>query len=318
MNSLQVDALYHAFVDSLPVDLRPIGADLPYVLRLAPLPGLRFSEVFSHEVTLSAPAMVAEAFPQVTREAVRFACMAHALAVIEAFGTDRVADQQIEGTSELTAVLEHLRRARDLALERVFPGASSEAAAADVRSRDAIRTERELLRQISSVDFGRYDQISLHKQAVGFPASLALGRAVGATAQQLAHVERALAGTWLGIQFEDDVIDWEDDWRAGGAWAACIARSLRSKSRGDERPTEPDLVRRAVLGSNVLLELLERSRRRYRSAWRHAAALGARRLARWAVEREGKLKALIPLEAQFAGYAVRMRRLKPWAAEVLT
>ncbi len=319
MNAIHVDAIYEAFIASLPAGLRATAADLPFLLRLAPARGIRFSEVFSHEVTLGAPFLIAEAFDGVDSEVVRCSGMAHALAVIEAFGTDRMADDQIEQTEQLLAVMACLRQRRDQALERVWPGAAADARDADLRSRAAIDEERGLLQRVAGVSFETYASISLGKQAVGFPAALALARAAGADQRKLQHVERALAGAWLGLQFEDDVVDWEDDWRSGGgAWAVSLARELRSQAPRGDRPTEPDLIKRVVLDTHVVRELLSRARRRYRAAWRHARALGAHRLALWAKSQDVRLEALVPLESQFAGYTIRMRKLNPWVQEVLT
>jgi hypothetical protein len=316
MNSIQIDAIYDAFVASVPESLRATAVDLPHVLRLAPEPGVRFSQVFSHEVTLGAPFLIAEAFPGLAPELVRGAGMAHALAVIEAFGTDRIADGQVEESPELSAVLQHLRAERGRALERVWPGGEAQAEAADAVTRAAIAEERELLRRATPMDFGGYARVSLGKQAVGFPAAVALARAAGASSQALTHVELALAGTWLGLQFEDDVVDWEDDWGNGGAWVVNLARGMRARARG-AHASEPELVRTAVLGTDVLHVLLGKARRRYRAAEKHARALGALRLARWAGEREVRLRGLIALEERFAGYSVRVRKLSGWAAEIL-
>jgi hypothetical protein len=315
--AIQIDALYAAVVDSLPASLRRTARELPYLLKLAPSPELRFSEVFSHDVTLGAPLLVGEGFPQISPAIARGALLAHLLAVIEAFGTDRLADAQVEATREVSEVLEHLRQTRNRELDRLWPGASREAVAADARTRAAIARERALLARVSVVDFETYAEISLSKQAVGFPASLALARAAGADAQQLRHIERALTGVWLGLQFEDDVADWEKDWTEGGAWAVCLALGLRSVAPRDNQATRPDLVRKAVLGTGALRRMLEHARRRYRTTWRHARAIGAHRLAAWANERDKRLQSLIPLEAKHAGYAVRIGNLAPWAAEVL-
>jgi hypothetical protein len=316
--TIPIDALYQAFVDSLPSSLRSFAAALPFKLGLAPSPAIPFSEVFAHEVTLAAPFLVAEAFPSAAAESVRCAVMAHALSVIEAFGSDRVGDGQVEAAPELMAVLTHLRQARNAALERIHPGASAAALLADQQSRAAILEERKLLRNAASVEFSAYEAISLQKQAVGFPASLALVRALGGSAASTRQVERALTGVWLGLQFEDDVVDWEDDWRNGGAWAVCLARSARGSIRGQGRPTEPDMVRRLVLGTGVLSSVLTLARRRYRLAWRHAQSIGAFKLAQWAGARDRRLAQLIPLEQKFAGYSLRARMLAPWAVEVLT
>jgi len=99
----------------------------------------------------------------------------------------------------------------------------------------------------------------------------------------------------------------------------CLARGLPpGRYNSEEGATRPDLVRRIVLRSGVLGRMLELSRRRYRRAWRHARALGASRIAGWAGERAGRVASLIRMESKHAGYAVRVRKLGPWAAEVLS
>ena len=86
----------------------------------------------------------------------------------------------------------------------------------------------------------------------------------------------------------------------------------------DERPTEPDLIRRRVFNMRVLYLMLLRARQQYRGAARYSRVLGAKRLVAWAKERTSRLDHLLPLEDQHAGYVVRARKLSAWAAEVLT
>jgi hypothetical protein len=145
---------------------------------------------------------------------------------------------------------------------------------------------------------------------------LALAHASKAGPQVLVDIATMLEGVWLGLQFEDDVIDWEDDFRASGAWAVCLARKLRSDVASTDF-SQPDSARRAVLESGALCGMLERSRRRYRSAWHHARLLGAWRLGAWAKAQEKRLESLIRLESKHAGYSVRVRKLSGWAVEVL-
>lgn len=317
-----IDALYAGFVSSLPEALRPVAQDLPYFLRLAPASGQPWSAVFNHAVTLEAPRLFAAGLPRSDPELVRRSVLAHALSVIEAFGTDRVLDRQATSTPELLEVLRELRRSRDAVLESVWPGAVQVAHAADRETTEAIKEEVALLRRLSAVTFEEYRRISLAKQAVGFPATLALAKACGAGDAQVEQTRRALAGVWLGLQFEDDTGDWEDDWRrGGGAWAVSLARrrleAVKEKS-ADERPTEPDLVRRRVYRMRVLYLMLQGARHQYRTAWRYARSVGAAPLVAWTDERVRRLDALLPLEAQHAGYYVRALKLAPWAAEVLT
>jgi hypothetical protein len=317
-----IDALYGGFVDALPAELRAVAGDLPHRLGLAPAAGIPWSEVFSHEVTLEAPALVAEAFPRASPDLVRRAVLAHALAVIEAFLTDRLLDGQIQSSPEILALSECLRRDRDLVLEQIWPGAASVAHRSDRETRDAITEERALLSELGAATFEEYQRISLGKQSIGFPASFALCRAAGATESQAEEVRRALAGVWLGLQFEDDASDWEDDWKRGeGAWAVSLARrrlEAVKQQRTDERPTEPDLIRRRVFNMRVLYLMLRRARHQYRTAWRYSRALGASRLSSWCSNRAERLTTLLPFEERHPGYVVRARKLAAWAAEVLS
>jgi hypothetical protein len=175
---------------------------------------------------------------------------------------------------------------------------------------------------MAAATFGEYRRISLGKQAVGFPASVSLAIASGAAPPLVEQIKRVLIGASLGLQFEDDAGDWEDDWRrGGGAWAVSLARrrlEAVSVQTSDERPTEPDIVRRRVFKMRVLYLMLREARHQYRVAWRHARVAGMTTIARWAEQRQARLDDLLPLEDRHAGYVVRAIKLGSWAAEVLT
>jgi hypothetical protein len=323
-----IDALYSEFTATLPSSLVKLGTNLPYVLGLAPRKGVGWDDVFGHRVTLAAPELVSEGWraccsPEEIGERLRDGVLGHALSVIEAFASDRILDGQIVSTSELLMLLEEIRRARDRVLERVFPGATLACREADDATLQAIREERAVLGRLAAVSFQDYERVSLGKQAVGFPASVALLRALGASERSVTQAELALRGVWLGLQFEDDVVDWEDDFRrGGGAWPVSLARrrvtGSSSSREPHHRPTEPDMIRRRVLDSGVLYSMLAAARRQYRAAYRHARALRASTLADWALGRMRRLDELLPLEQRHAGFAVRSRQLAPFAAEILT
>lgn len=321
MNS-SIDALYGGFADGLPTGLRGLALNLPHVLGLAPAPGASWSEVFSHRVTLEAPALVAEAFPALSPETVRDAVFAHALSVIESFGVDRIADKQVLSAPELLELLKELRHARNRLLERILPVGPDMALAADREAAEAIQEERSLLSRIGAVTFEEYRRISLGKQAVGFSASLALAIGTKANLERVEMVRRMLAGAALGLQFEDDAVDWEDDWKRGcGAWAVSLARrrleSVKQQT-AEERPTEPDVVRRRVFRMRILYLMLKSARHQYRTAQRYARSLGAVELADWAQRRIERTDETLAMEERYPGFVVRARKLAPWAAEVLT
>jgi hypothetical protein len=317
-----IDALYAGYAHALPTEVRKLALELPHALGLAPRPGFKWTEVFSHTITLEAPRLLVEGLPGARPEQIRTAVLAHALSVIEAFGMDRVEDRQITPTPELLGVLEELRRGRNQLLSELTPDGVALARAADRETAEAIREEHSLLKRIAAVTFGEYRRISLGKQAVGFPASLSLAMATGAPPAVVEQIKRMLSGASLALQFEDDAGDWEDDWRrGGGAWAVSLARrrleAVNAQS-SDERPTEPDIVRRRVLKMRVLYLMLREARHQYRVTWRHARAIGMTTIARWAEQRQARLDDLLPLEERHAGYVVRAIKLGSWAAEVLT
>ena len=220
---------------------------------------------------------------------VRNAFMAHALAVIEAFSTDRVEDRQTPGSPDLVELLQHVREARDRAIGRVFPGSTDpelDYANSEAQVLGAIAAERELMQAAEPVDFARYEAIVLAKTSVGNPASLALARAAGWDRRRCAGVRDALQSTWLGMQYQDDVVDWEDDIRRGNAWPLLLARKVRSDAPLRDRPTERNPIQKMLFSCGILTDMLARGHRHFRAARMRATALQCPELAGWARAKE--------------------------------
>jgi len=314
-----VDELYEAFADRIGAPLSESARSLPRALRLAPQ-AVPWSRVFSHEVTLGAPALFAEGMPGLSGTQIRDAVLAHALAVIDAFGTDRIEDEQIEATPAVFAVLGQARRERDRAMGRLHGSTGRGKGAfdlADARAVQAIRHERQILRTAKPVDFGQYERASLEKQGVGIVASVALARVAGWDDRRCHAVRTTLEAVWLGLQMADDVVDWEDDMAHGGAWAACLMEGSGGPPPSGSRLRVRPSVRQRVLESGVLQQMLARALRHMRAARRLAATLDAHRLSAWSRAQEQKLEALVAAEMRSPGYAVRAHALAAWAGEVL-
>jgi hypothetical protein len=265
--------------------------------------------------------------PAVPRAVVDDATLAHALAVVEAFGTDRIEDGQVRRTPALEAVLAAIRDARDAALARVLGagvgGLADDAqlsyAVAGRRTLAAIRDERAALRSGEAVPWERYLDVAWRKQRVALPASLALARVAGWDARRTRTAARLLDAIGVGLQLSDDVVDWEEDLAHGGAWAALLAAYGPPGGLGPrDRQTIPVSVQRMVHVSGVLSHLLARSARQLRAARRRAEALGARRLAAWARAQEARMSDLSDREARSPGYATRARALSAWSKLVFT
>lgn len=316
-----IDELYAGFCESLPERLCEGARSLACSLKLAPR-GAPWSEVFTHELTLAAPTLVAEAMPEVGRGRVRDATLAHLLGVIDAFGTDRIEDRQIFADDLLLAVLLEVRRARDRALAAVLGATPLPPAvhldASEEATAGAIARERNLLLEGVGLTLQQYEEVSAAKQGPGLIASLALATAAGWSARRVATLGRALRAAFMGLQAHDDVVDWEDDWKRGGAWALSLARGLDDfRAPIPAAPSGLGRARSLVFETGTLATLLQRSAWFFHVAARLFEVLGARRLAGWAEMRARVVTDLAHNEAKHAGFAVRAHQLAPWARECL-
>lgn len=315
VRNTDIDALYESFCTGIALGARDVARTLAFRLKLVPKPDVPWSEVFQHRVTLHAPALLAEGMPEIGAENEARAVLAHMLAVIEAFGTDRILDRQTADEPALRDVLGHARMARNSALAALGgPEAVTAAEQADSDTLSAIATERGILLRGESVDFGTYERVSAGKQAVGLPASLALARAAGWDPRRRESVRTALMGVWLGLQFQDDVMDWEDDLSRGGAWAVSLARRVNGATL---EGTDPTRLRADVLSSGVLAEMLRLAFERFHTARVESEALGAHELAAWLRQREDDALDSHLREVRSPGYFHRLKKLAPWAKEVL-
>lgn len=313
-DSLRIGALYGSFVARLPPELRSAGAELPFRLGLVPRPSITWSQAFKHAVTLQAPELLIDGTSGVDARLVDRAVLAHLLAVIEAFGADRVADGQVTASLELAAVLEQVRLARDEALFELYGEPAVELASdADRRTHQAIVSEQQRFGEDDPVPFSLYEAISSGKQAVGLTAGVALGKALGWRADRTELVRSTLMNIALGLQFQDDVVDWEADFVRGGAWALLLARHELDNA---SKPVDLAEARALVLSSGVLAELLMSSETAYRNARLGAEELGAVALAHWADEREREARDFHENERKTPGFLLRLKQLGPWAAEV--
>lgn len=311
-----VDELYEVFADGIGGPLGDSARDLPRALSLAPA-AVPWSRVFSHEITLGAPALFAEAMPAIDHNVVRDAVLAHLLAVVDAFGTDRIEDEQVNASPVIFAVLGRARVERDRALTRMFAGRvrpeGCDFRAADRVTALALRDERSILLSGRPTDVDAYEAASIDKQRAGVIASLALAHAAGWSSMRCDSLRFALESVALALQMHDDVVDWEGDVQRGGAWAICLMRGQANDQAVDRRAP----IRKQVHDSGILGVMLSRACIHMRRARRRAGALGTKRLAAWAASQERRLQSLAAAEIKSAGYAVRAGALAAWASEVL-
>lgn len=325
---LWVDGLFVEFCHSFSGPLKEEARRLPHLLGFTRDPSVPWSHVFTHEVTLAAPLLVAGALPPLPEAVLRDALFAHALAVIEAMGVDRIADGQVRASPAIGKILGEARAQRDRLLRKVLNGATMplDPAFADRELLDATAREKELLLGRRRVDFAMYEALSERKQAPGMLACSALAARAGLGATRAVTLRRAVMGAAMGLQLYDDVVDWEDDAATGRSWAVALARSTRtvegirtaSRSGPVARQVGPaGTARDVVHETSVLARMLGRSRFHFRAASRRAAVIGAMRLSAWAADRAAAVGHLADREARNAGYVSRARELATWARAVL-
>jgi hypothetical protein len=313
-----VDDLYEEFASGLGGDLAGHARDLPRALRLVPVRNARWSAAFAHEITLAAPALFVDALPGVSILMVREAVRAHMFSVIDAFGTDRIEDGQVSLAAETLTVLERMRSERDTAIARLAsaaPDVRIDPSAVDRVTARAMLRERQLLRPGTKVDLATYEKVSLAKQSAGVIATSVLARATGCSPARHRAIQSTLESVAMALQMHDDVVDWEDDQARGGSWVVSLMRGLAPPSPDD---TGGAPLRAQVLGSDVLLRMLRRSRWHMRAAAIRARALGATSVAAWAKARAETLASLVAAESRSSGYSIRSHALSAWATEVLS
>jgi hypothetical protein len=319
-----VDEMYESFARSLPPTLARAAGALAATLKLVPEGGLggdgsgipgdvrvAWSDVFKHEIVLAAPALFAEAVPDVPARIVREAVRAHLLGVLHAFAVDRVQDGEARPTGSTLALIDALRDARDRALRTVLdqaPGVTTSAGFPDEDTARAAAEEQQCLASPGSIDFPRYTDISRRKQGAAAPASAALAIAAGWPAQEVALVTQLFDALALALQMYDDAVDWSRDVTRGAAWAASLI--------GVARLTATEVSQR-VRQSDVLFRLVDGGREQFAVGEALARRLQALAIADWARERREALTRVAREEQRSPGYAAREQELGGWLHEVL-
>lgn len=300
-----IDHVYAGFVAGLPRELQAVAIELPHRLGLATSPDTPWSAVFNNLAVLAIPQLLGAGQRVQLPPAVRAAATeAHLFAIISAFGLDRIVDGQIFAEPHIVAVIAQVRRARDLAFLRIVARASAgtvDYAWAEAVTRASQEAERRVLVDGQAGTLASYLEVSLQKQGLAFPAALAAAAAAGWSPEDRAHVEALITGAALGLQYRDDVVDWIDDQRRGGAWATEL---LAEREGPVARDSPLDELAARLHGAGILTELLGRSSDAFARAAAAARALAIPDLAAWAQEQSDLTTQLAADEAITPGHAV--------------
>lgn len=299
-----IDRTYARFVNRLPEHLATIAGDLPHRLGLTPNAGTPWSRVFNNPAVLGFP-MLLLAGGRVSAEARELAGAAHLFAIIGAFGMDRIDDGQIVVGMGERAIIDRVRRARDEALAPLLakaPGVDFDYAKGERLTAESVQEERAAAAGRDRATMDRYLAISWEKQGLAFPASLAAAAAAGFSPEEQRQVEAVVAGAALGLQYRDDVVDWEDDFAQGFAWAPALL------AQQPEGPATIESLQERLHAEGVLVRMLEMSSAAFASAAEAASALGAEALATWARGQAEITAGLAEREAERPGFAVAWER----------
>ncbi|MDI1481478.1 hypothetical protein [Polyangium sp. y55x31] len=299
-----IDSAYERLVATLPEHLATVARDLPHRFGLTPNPGTPWSRVFNNAAVLGFPALLLgdERAPRNVRER---AVEAHLFAIIAAFGMDRIDDGQIIVGAAERALIEIVRRARDKALAPLLAGlpeGASSFAWGERVTAESVEEERAVFAGRAPATLERYRAVSLKKQGLAFPASMAAAAAAGWSAEERRHVEALVAGAALGLQYRDDVVDWIDDFESGGSWPVALL------SRAPVATVAT--IEQHLHAEGWLVRFLEMSSEAFHQAAIAAEALGAAALTSWAHGQSEQTAALAEREAASPGFAVRWERAR--------
>ncbi len=231
-----------------------------------------------------------------SQESIRAAGLAHLLAVIGSMGVERLDDGQVPLTSVTAELIGRVQRARNVALNQLAQGPSPVTwhwAQRQVWS--SVIGARAVFRGNESATLDAYRAISLMKQGLAFPASLAAAKAEGWSESDQQCARQLIAGAYLGLQYRADVVTWREDHALGQCWPVALLESDTV-----EIPVEGRLA-----ASGILVQLLNMSRDAFERAHLAAAQLGAIHLSQWTAQQASTTDGLARLEAHEPGAAVR-------------
>ena len=300
-----IDRAYASFVQHLPPSLAAIADDLPFRLGMTPNHGTPWSRVFNNAAVLGFPMLLLADTGRVPREIRDRALAAHVLAIVGAFGMDRIDDGQIDLGLGEREVIDRVRLARDRVLAPLSaraPGFELDYAAGERLTAESVDEERATAARGTGTTFDWYRAVSWKKQGLAFPACLAAAAAAGLSAEDQRRVEAVVEGAALGLQYRDNVVDWMDDLERGFAWAHALLR------RAPAAPASVAEVQDRLHAEGTLVRMLEMSSAAFAEAAENAAALGAEALAAWAAGQAELTAGLAEREAASPGFAVRWER----------
>jgi hypothetical protein len=297
MSSLYLDALLDALCDCGDTPLAPAARRLLCAIERE----LCRDTPERSEIVLALPSLLGQAMPHVGPGRIRNALLVHLSVIVTAELTEQLADERLEGGEGPRQLLDRLRFARDAFACRLDPGLHTAFSGVDADVQSAAEAERQIRRELRLATFVDYERLCRRKHRSLLLAPLSLARSAGWPRTKQRALERLIETVWLALRLKEDAWDWELDWRHGGSWALCLARSLHIKSPREDRPTEPNIVRRLIMRSGVTERMNALARRKLDAGRRLAQALGMKRLAACLEQTARQARSMSPGVARTSG-----------------
>jgi hypothetical protein len=289
-----IDQLHRRWLrGALPPALREVARSLPYAMGFSPQPRWRtWRDVYGTPVFRALPFLIAEAFPSVPRATVEQLGFAHALTILLALIDDRLNDCQLAFARD-TNLLRHAVEAEITAVLATTVGQRGDfwrRVRHDVRAYvHGHATEPTLwIGGQRAYNHSHYARDSAAKTAVCRISAVAVALLGGASPAAVRRVVALLDHYLVGMQYLDDAVDWEEDFR-GGRWTYFLQLHLRPQEARRAVPVTLAALRSRVVTSQVTADFFARGSRHYAACLRLLAAFDMPTFRDWVTHRRDKL-----------------------------
>lgn len=304
------DRLYASFSAELPPPLAAAAGRLPAALGLAPIEGLKLSEVFSQPITLGAPELLAKGL-SVEGHVLEQATLVHVLSVLQAFAIDRMEDGQARVDNDVARLLDVMATRRDVLCVEL--GCASDVACrAEAETYRAIAMERRVFAVGGPAGPELYENVSRRKQALGLIGTVALCTAAATPAGLRDKLGGAMEDAATALQLEDDVLDWEEDFARSQSWLVRLADTALSSPTPSHTLAE---ARTRLAAAGTIGWALDGASELYARCAAVFGEVGSASLDEWANDRRASTRAAAAEERANPGYCQRRRALRNWARD---
>ncbi|MBI1814677.1 MAG: hypothetical protein HYR72_06850 [Deltaproteobacteria bacterium] len=299
----RIDHLYRRWLRSaLPPTLREVARALPHAMSFSPQPRWRtWRDVYGTPVFRALPFLIAEAFPSVPRATLEQLGVAHVLIILLALIDDRLNDRQLAFARD-TNLLRYAVEGEIHALLGTTVGPRADfwrRFRRDVSEYvDGHSTEPVLwIGRRPAYTHSHYARDSAAKTAVCRITAVAVALLGGAPPPAVRRVVALLDHYLVGMQYLDDAVDWEEDFR-GGRWTYFLQLHLRPQEARRAVPVTLAALRSRVATSQVTADFFARGSRHYAACLRLLGAFDMPTFRDWVIHKRDRLHGMATARRQ--------------------